>query len=311
MRAPLAAIAALTLAAAACGAATPSKELVNARQAYNTASTSRAAEYTPASVLSARQALQRAEREHKEDPGSDLERSYAYVAQRRAELAMTEGDAAWERAQRQRSEAELARLQQENSDRTQAELQASQERVQTLEQQKAELEALGRVKEDQRGTVLTLSGQVLFATGKSELLPASRQSLTKLAEMVSSGDRHLTIEGYTDSRGSTESNRRLSMERAEAVRDFLVQQGVPPDRLTAVGMGEDQPVASNDTAEGRANNRRVEIVFGRGGMTPAGGRTPSQTTPSQTTPSQTPQTTPSQPSPMTPSPAKPEKHHQR
>jgi len=284
MRAPLAAIAALIMATAACGSATPSRELVNARQAYDRASRARAAEYTPASVLSARQALQRAEREHAEDPGSAEERSYAYVAQRRAELAMVEGEAAYQRAEKQRAEAEYAQLRQELSQRTEQELEASRERLETLEQEAAdtrrqleELQALGAIKQDERGTVLTLSGQVLFQTGKADLMPAAKESLTQVARVLAKGTQPITVEGHTDSRGSKESNQVLSMQRAQAVRNFLISQGVSPDRITAVGMGESQAVASNETSEGRANNRRVEIVLGPPAgerLTPAAGKRP-------------------------------------
>jgi hypothetical protein len=104
MKTPLFAVTALTLAA--CGGSAISPELHNARQAYDRATRTRAAEYTPASVLSARQALDAAERAHADDPGSDREKSNAYVAQRRAELAIVHGDTAYEpprRRERRRS----------------------------------------------------------------------------------------------------------------------------------------------------------------------------------------------------------------
>jgi outer membrane protein OmpA-like peptidoglycan-associated protein len=72
--------------------------------------------------------------------------------------------------------------------------------------------------------------------------------------------KHIVVEGHTDSKGGEAANRALSQSRADSVRVFLIQQGVPADRITAVGKGEDEPIASNKTAEGRANNRRVEII---------------------------------------------------
>lgn len=117
------------------------------------------------------------------------------------------------------------------------------------------------VREDVRGTVLTLSGSVLFASGQSDLLPSARNRLQDVAAALKQSDNQLTIEGHTDSKGPDEYNEALSLRRAEQVRDFLVAQGLPPDRISVRGMGKYSPVASNATAEGRANNRRVEIVL--------------------------------------------------
>jgi flagellar motor protein MotB len=205
MRAQFAAIAALTFATVACGAA-PSRELVNARQAYDRATHAHAAEYTPASVLSARQALQRAEREYADDAGSDREKSYAYVAQRRAELAVVHGNTAYEQGEKLRAELEYDRLQEEMGVRTQARLEATEgeierqtvktatARSETERERQARLEAEGRaqramdslqqiaqVKEEARGMVITLSGQVLFVSGKAELVPPG-QFVLKLGQ---------------------------------------------------------------------------------------------------------------------------------
>ncbi len=117
--------------------------------------------------------------------------------------------------------------------------------------------------EEQRGTVITLSGSVLFATNQSTLLPIARQNLVSVANALkmTPEDRNIVVEGHTDSRGTDEHNMRLSHERASAVREFLVSQGVEPTRIQAVGRGESVPIADNSSPEGRANNRRVEIVI--------------------------------------------------
>jgi outer membrane protein OmpA-like peptidoglycan-associated protein len=118
------------------------------------------------------------------------------------------------------------------------------------------------LREEQRGLVLTLSGSVLFSSGKATLLPSAQDRLTQVAEALRESKHQLiTIEGHTDSRGSLSFNQVLSAQRAEAVRHFLVSRGIAPERIRAVGMGPDRPVAENRTAEGRANNRRVEIVL--------------------------------------------------
>ncbi len=295
MKTSLFALIALTLPA--CGSSVTSAELVNARQAYDRATRTRAAEYTPASVLSARQALDAAERAHADDAGSDREKSYAYVAQRRAELAIVHGDTAYEHAQKARAQAQYAELQDELRNRTTAELEASQGRVDSLNQElvrqseqtssaqsatererQARLEAearaqraldslqqIAQVKEEARGTVITLSGQVLFVTGKADLLPAARDALGQVSKaLLDAGENQpITIEGHTDSRGNEEQNQLLSKQRADTVRDYLIGLGVKPERITTVGYGETRPVATNDTPEGRANNRRVEIVIGK------------------------------------------------
>ncbi len=117
------------------------------------------------------------------------------------------------------------------------------------------------MKQEPRGTVITLPGNVLFASGKSALLSTAQDKLSQVADALKDqADHKITVEGYTDSRGSDESNQILSQQRADSVRDFLVSHGVPGDQIDARGLGPNRPVASNKSAEGRADNRRVEIV---------------------------------------------------
>lgn len=111
-----------------------------------------------------------------------------------------------------------------------------------------------------RGQVMTLSGDA-FASGQSKLRPEARANLQRVVEFVNRfPDKDVLIEGHTDNQGGDNLNQVLSQKRAEAVRDALVQEGVSAARMTAVGLGKGRPVADNGTAEGRARNRRVEVV---------------------------------------------------
>lgn len=125
----------------------------------------------------------------------------------------------------------------------------------------ASLAASAQVKEESRGVVITLSGAVLFASGKYLLLPAARTALDNVADVLKANpDRNIVVEGHTDSQGTNDSNMELSRNRAGAVREYLVSKGVAPEIITSVGIGSARSVADNKSAEGRANNRRVEII---------------------------------------------------
>jgi outer membrane protein OmpA-like peptidoglycan-associated protein len=122
------------------------------------------------------------------------------------------------------------------------------------------LGAVADTKKTARGTVTSLSG-VLFDTGKSVLKPDAKITLAKLAGvMLVFSKTNMQIEGYTDNVGAEAANLKLSEARAKAVRDFFESQGIASNRLTFVGKGPADPVAPNDTADGRAKNRRVEII---------------------------------------------------
>ncbi|MCE9668836.1 OmpA family protein [Myxococcus stipitatus] len=177
-----------------------------------------------------------------------------------------------ESARRQQLEAEAQRLAAENQALQQRTAELEAERKTSEEADRKASEALSKleqanqdlkVREEERGTVLTLSGSVLFASGKSELLPIARQRLTDVAEVLKQTDNPLLIEGHTDSQGSDQLNETLSYQRAERVKDYLMDRGIPANRIQVRGLGEYQPVASNHTPEGRANNRRVEIIVER------------------------------------------------
>ena len=112
-----------------------------------------------------------------------------------------------------------------------------------------------------RGLIVSLS-DVLFDTGKSTLRPIAREKLAKISGIVLAyPDLKLAIEGNTDSVGSDAMNQTLSEQRADSVRDFLAEEKIPVASMTSQGYGKTQPVASNDTAEGRQQNRRVELVI--------------------------------------------------
>ena len=136
-----------------------------------------------------------------------------------------------------------------------------------MDKQKKELEAIEGAKVESVQDVnnlqaikVTFDNGILFATNKSELSPASREALTKFAtSLKNSPDTDVTIYGHTDNTGAV--NERISKERADAVANFLVGQGISRSRLTTEGLAFDQPVADNSTAEGRAQNRRVEIYI--------------------------------------------------
>lgn len=116
-------------------------------------------------------------------------------------------------------------------------------------------------KEEARGLVITLSGSVLFASDQSMLLPSAQSRLGQVADaLLANKQRTVIIEGHSDSRGSDSHNIDLSMRRAESVRSFMISKGYDASRISAQGIGRSRPIADNKTAEGRANNRRVEIV---------------------------------------------------
>jgi outer membrane protein OmpA-like peptidoglycan-associated protein len=113
----------------------------------------------------------------------------------------------------------------------------------------------------ERGLVLTL-GNTLFPTGRSDLNLNETASLDKLIAFLDEyPDRNVAVEGHTDDVGSVEMNQTLSQHRADSVRSYLIQKGVQSRRLTALGLGETQPIADNQTQSGRQQNRRVEIII--------------------------------------------------
>jgi outer membrane protein OmpA-like peptidoglycan-associated protein len=173
-----------------------------------------------------------------------------------------------EAEEKRRAEAEkLARSDEQlraTAAQLEAEKQARLDAERKAEEATANLTKIALVKHESRGLVITLSGSVLFASGQSSLLANARPKLDEVAQALqkSEGDTFV-VEGHTDSRGSEGTNQELSYRRAQTVRDHLVERGIPPDRIRAVGYGKNRPVADNGSADGRANNRRVEIVIQR------------------------------------------------
>jgi len=157
------------------------------------------------------------------------------------------------RAQQQAAEAEAEKARQ-------ATAQAEQDKAAMRAQLLAQLNAVLQTQDTARGLIVNMS-DVLFDTGSSTLRPAAREKLAKISGIVlAHPGLSLQIEGHTDSVGSDQMNQQLSERRADSVRDFLIAQGVAGSSVTAKGFGKTQPVASNDTAEGRQKNRRVELV---------------------------------------------------
>ena len=147
-----------------------------------------------------------------------------------------------------------------------------------------------------QGRILCISQvpDVLFDTGKTDLKPSARERLAKVAGiLIAYPDIHVEIDGYTDSTGSLEFNGRLSQQRADSVRSYLSSQGVNSSAITTQGFGPSQPIASNDTASGRQQNRRVELVVSGSSI----GQAVGQNAPNQNATSAAPASTPDQAAP--------------
>ncbi len=179
-------------------------------------------------------------------------------AEQARQAAVAEQQAAL--AQKQDALAQKAAAEAEADQARQAAAKADAEKADLRAQLRAQLDAVLQTKDSARGLIVNMS-DVLFNTGSYVLQPGAREKLAKISGiLLAHPGLILEIDGYTDSVGSDEFNQTLSEQRAGSVRDFLAQQGVPATSITAKGFGMAQPVASNDTAEGRQQNRRVEIV---------------------------------------------------
>jgi outer membrane protein OmpA-like peptidoglycan-associated protein len=119
-----------------------------------------------------------------------------------------------------------------------------------------------RIERIGEGIKITFAGGILFDVDRAELRPEAQAELVKLSRILNKyEDTNILVEGHTDATGTDEHNMQLSLRRSESVATFLAVQSVARDRLNAVGYGEIQPIASNDTAEGRQQNRRVEVAI--------------------------------------------------
>src|SRR6266403_1002292 len=210
-----------------------------------------------------------AEAEVKRRQEADQARAAAEAAKADAERMKQEAEQASQDAVRQRQEAEQARaaaLQQQRAAEAEAEkarqaaAQAEAEKSQLRAQLLSQLNSILQTRDSARGLIVNMS-DVLFDTGSYTLKTGAREKLAKISGIVlAHPGLNLQIEGHTDSVGSDEMNQQLSERRADSVRDFLAQQGVPGSSISAHGFGNTPPVPGNETVEGRQRNRRVELV---------------------------------------------------
>lgn len=271
---------ALTIAAAvtaACSTTPKNSPAIDQARARidNVAADPLAREAASSSLAAAEQDLKRAEQALKDREPLRVVDHYAYLAnrnaeiaaeqvgERRARVAVEQGQADRDRvlleartreAERARAEAERAKAAADAA-RNEA-LSASAD----AEKLRNELSAL-QAKQTDRGMVLTL-GDVLFDTARSELKPGAMATVERLADFMRERPNYqLLVEGHTDSRGEEQYNLTLSEKRADAVRSALVSRGIAGERVRVKALGESYPVADNESAAGRQQNRRVEVVF--------------------------------------------------
>ena len=161
-------------------------------------------------------------------------------------------------AQLQAQESELI-ARQEELDRARQQREAAEREAMNAMQR---LDEISDIRQTERELVISLNGAVLFRHDDANLLPIAERRLDEVASALKEqpNTKEIVVEGHTDSRGSESYNRDLSQRRAQAVASYLVGQGLDQERVQAVGRGESEPLATNDNATGRANNRRVEII---------------------------------------------------
>ena len=271
----------------ACGSAIAPAELVSARAVYDRASKGPAATLDPADLHVAQVSLDAAEQSFKSDGNTQNTRDLSYTAERRTETAesrartlqtvatkdqvvdqmhaTTEAQGKMTAGRLKTANAQLAsdsRTIQAQGAALQSETQLRKDADKRAAQSAADLAKFASVTHESRGLVITLAGGVLFTSGKSDLLPTAQVKLNEVAKALTEQDpeSRMSVEGFTDSQGTPAYNQDLSQKRAQSVRDYLVSRGIASDRITAEGFGLNRAIADNHTPEGRANNRRVEIV---------------------------------------------------
>ena len=277
----------------ACATARPPAELVQAREAYATAESGIAAKLVPADVHLAREQLDAAESAFNKDATSQDTADIAYIALRKAQRATALGEAAASMQAKAQADKDHGRTTEALLNRKDAQLKDTQgtlaqertalektqgalaqqkemtaaERAARLDAEKKSQDAMDAlakslaVKSDIRGTVITLSGGVVFATNQATILPGAQAQLNQVADALKTeAEHHFSVEGHTDNQGTDTINDDLSTRRANAVRDYLVVRGVSANAITAAGFGSHKPIGDNKNAEGRAMNRRVEII---------------------------------------------------
>jgi outer membrane protein OmpA-like peptidoglycan-associated protein len=226
-------------------------------------------------LAAARDALAAADEALEERQPLPLIEHRAYVAQRYADISRELVSEARAREEVGRADAERNRIIAESRERqaeaAQRELevqtriaaeqaQAAQEAEQRAQDLERELEQL-EARDTDRGLVLTL-GEILFETGQATLTPGSMTTIDRLAQFMRDyPERSVRIEGHTDAAGDDAANQALSERRASAVESELMARGIDSARIATAGYGETRPIASNDSAAGRLQNRRIEIVL--------------------------------------------------
>jgi outer membrane protein OmpA-like peptidoglycan-associated protein len=255
--------------AAGCATTAP-KELTEARNEYQRASQGPARTLAPVQLHEAEKALAVANDQFHQRPRSQDVADLAYVATRAAQVAEVQANAELARRQQQQAldslkayedNQQTVALRQELS-QAREDMSAQQAALANLQENLAQKLSSANVHQEARGLVIALPSSLLFAFGHSDLLPNAREKLADLAEALKQlPGQKIRVAGYTDAVGSSEYNAQLSHRRAEAVRDYLSSRGIPREQIEALGYGKDRPVADNATPEGRADNRRVEIVL--------------------------------------------------
>ncbi|MGH7283764.1 MAG: OmpA family protein [Polyangiaceae bacterium] len=268
---------------AAC-ASQPPQELNDAHTEYEKVANSPDVQVDPTDVHTAQESLAAADRAYQDNGDNAHTRDLAYAAERKAELADVHARTTMANKQTANAKAQLEQMKDSSLKQKSAQLNATQAQLNATgtalavsEQERAaaekrakqaseDLARIASVKQEPRGMVITLSGAVLFASAKYDLLPQAQAKLSQVADVLTKQDKDskILVQGYTDTQGSESFNMLLSQHRAEAVRSYLVSHGIAADRVTAQGFGPANPVADNASAEGRADNRRVEIVVQNG-----------------------------------------------
>ena len=252
------AVAAVLLAACAAAPVTPQGAAEVRARLTQLQSDPKLATLAPVAIEEADAAVRAAEQ-----PEADaaLGSHRVYIADRKVETARAQAETRLLEDQRAAlgTQREEARLESRTLEADTARVATAEAEAETAELQR-QVDAL-QAKVTERGLVLTL-GDVLFASGRAELNPGTANNLNQLVTFLGKyPSRTVMIEGHTDSVGNDDYNQGLSQRRADSVRSYLVRQGIDAGRITAMGAGESTPVAGNESATGRQQNRRVEVII--------------------------------------------------